>query len=456
MRIEGKINPSRIRKLNGAPDKKGPVVYWMQRDQRVHDNWALLYAQETALSRQVQLYVVFCLTDKFIGAAYRHFAFMIKGLVQVEAELNKFNIPFVLLRGEAGKRIPEFVKEIEAGAVVTDFNPLKIVNKWKKEAADKIGVQLYEADAHNIVPCFAASNKTEFGAYTIRPKIKRMLDEFLVEYPPVVKMREGAESQKNNWDAALNPELYDASVKEVKWIKPGEDEGIKALQTFIDERFQHYADRRNDPSEDFTSNLSPYFHFGHLAPQRAALAAQRLTDYPESQESFLEELIIRRELADNFCFYNKDYDSFSGFHAWAKETLNAHRKDEREYVYSKSDFEKGKTHDPLWNAAQLEMVKRGKMHGYLRMYWAKKILEWTNSPEEALSTAIYLNDRYELDGRDPNGYTGAAWAIGGVHDRAWSERPVFGKIRYMNFNGCKRKFDVEKYIHNINSLNEDI
>jgi deoxyribodipyrimidine photo-lyase len=155
---------------------------------------------------------------------------------------------------------------------------------------------------------------------------------------------------------------------------------------------------------------------------------------------------VRRELSDNFCYYNQDYDHFQGFPEWARKTLDDHRGDEREYLYPLEEFEAARTHDPLWNAAQLEMVQRGKMHGYLRMYWAKKILEWTASPEEAQEVAIFLNDRYELDGRDPNGYVGIAWSIGGVHDRAWKERPIYGKVRYMSYKGAAGKFDVQAYI----------
>jgi deoxyribodipyrimidine photo-lyase len=195
-----------------------------------------------------------------------------------------------------------------------------------------------------------------------------------------------------------------------------------------------------------SSNLSPYLHFGQISAQRIALETYKRKHNIETKDAFLEELIVRRELSDNFCFYNKNYDSFDGFPEWAKKTLNEHRKDKREFTYNLEQFEKAKTHDDLWNAAQIEMVKTGKMHGYMRMYWAKKILEWTETPEEALEFSIYLNDKYELDGRDPNGYTGCAWSIGGVHDRAWTERPVFGKIRYMNYNGAKRKFDVKRYI----------
>ena len=200
------------------------------------------------------------------------------------------------------------------------------------------------------------------------------------------------------------------------------------------------------------SDLSPYLHFGQIAPQRVAWEIQQSDAPREAKQAFLEELIVRRELSDNFCWYNPDYDKFSGFPEWARKTLDQHRLDQRDFLYSLEEFEPGRTHDALWNAAQLEMVSRGKMHGYMRMYWAKKILEWTNSPEEALEIAIYLNDRYELDGRDPNGYVGVAWSIGGVHDRAWAERPVFGKIRYMSLAGCKRKFKVDEYIAKVGEL----
>jgi len=194
------------------------------------------------------------------------------------------------------------------------------------------------------------------------------------------------------------------------------------------------------------SNLSPYLHFGQISAQRIALEVRKARLDPEAQKAFLEELIIRRELSDNYCYYNPDYDRPSGFPAWAQKTQATHQDDRREYDYSSEQLEKAQTHDPLWNAAQMEMVHKGKMHGYMRMYWAKKILEWTKSPEEAQRIAITLNDKYELDGRDPNGYTGIAWSIGGVHDRAWGERPVFGKIRYMSYNGSKSKFDVKGYI----------
>jgi deoxyribodipyrimidine photo-lyase len=213
-----------------------------------------------------------------------------------------------------------------------------------------------------------------------------------------------------------------------------------------------YGAQRNDPTLDAQSHLSPYIHFGQLSAQRIALEVFKADAGEEVKDTFLEELIVRRELSDNFCYYNLDYDNTNGFPAWARKTLDEHRKDPRDYLYSRDQFEQAETHDDLWNAAQREMAKRGKMHGYMRMYWAKKILEWTPSPEIALETAIYLNDRYAIDGRDPNGYAGIAWSIGGVHDRAWNERMVFGKVRYMSYNGCKSKFNIKRYIERINAL----
>ncbi|MBL1214590.1 MAG: deoxyribodipyrimidine photo-lyase [Ignavibacteriae bacterium] len=438
----------RVRILNKADEVKGPIVYWMQRDQRVDDNWALIEAVNLAEKNDQPLIVVFNLVSKFLEASLRQYSFMIEGLKEVEAKLSKLNIPFKLLIGKPANELLKFIKEIDAGILVTDFNPLKIIKVWKNKVAEKIDIPFYEVDAHNIVPCWEASDKLEYAAYTIRPKIKKQLDKYLDDFPSLkkLKLKDDFNFKKVNWKEVYDNLEIDKSIKPVEWIKPGEQEAKKMLKDFLSNKLPAYDEERNDPNKEALSNLSPYLHFGQISAQRAALEAQPFIEHKNSQESFLEELIIRRELSDNFCHYNNDYDSFDGFHDWAKKTLNEHRDDEREYVYTQAQFEKAETHDPLWNAAQTEMVETGKMHGYMRMYWAKKILEWTKTPEEALSICIYLNDKYELDGRDPNGYVGAAWSVGGVHDRAWTERPVLGKIRYMNYNGCKRKFDVKSYI----------
>jgi deoxyribodipyrimidine photo-lyase len=447
------MNPRRVRILKEGKQVAGPVVYWMQRDQRVHDNWALIYAQTKALEKNVPLFVVFNLVPTFLDATIRQYGFMLKGLHEVEHELQRYNIPFVLLTGDVGEQIPSFLNNVDASLLVSDFNPLKIVRKWKKSIADKIVIPFHEVDAHNIVPCLVTSNKQEYGAYTIRPKIHRLLPEFLEEFPQLKKMGKSATSfHKNNWvEAKINLKIK-FDVPEVGWITPGESAAILELERFIRNKLNKYSKSRNDPTLDAQSGLSPYLHFGQLSAQRIVLATQPFTEYGESQQSFLEELIVRRELSDNFCYYNKNYDSVEGFYQWAKDSLNLHRNDKRDYIYTLKEFEHANTHDELWNAAQSEMIHKGKMHGYIRMYWAKKILEWTGSPQEAMQIAIHLNDKYELDGRDPNGYAGIAWSIGGVHDRAWFEREVFGKIRYMNYNGCKRKFEVEKYITQMNEL----
>jgi deoxyribodipyrimidine photo-lyase len=199
--------------------------------------------------------------------------------------------------------------------------------------------------------------------------------------------------------------------------------------------------------------MSPWLHFGQISPLVIALKVMK-TQSP-GKEAYLEELIIRRELAMNYTYYNPFYDSFEGLNDWAKKTLKEHEKDKRPYRYSIDELEQAQTHDPYWNAAQEEMRITGKMHGYMRMYWGKKILEWMKSPEEAFSTALYLNNKYELDGRDPNGFAGIAWCFG-KHDRPWFERPIFGKIRYMNANGLKRKFNAEAYVDKIKKLKNQV
>jgi deoxyribodipyrimidine photo-lyase len=443
------INEKRVRLLQQGNETNGPVIYWMSRDQRVHDNWALLFAQMKALEKKRHLAVVFNLVPKFLEATIRQYGFMLKGLQQVEKELQKFNIPLFITKGNPEIEIPKLLDELKASILISDFDPLRIKRIWKRDVAKKISIPFYEVDAHNIVPCLFVSNKVEFGAYTIRPKIHKLIPEFMDDFPDLIKMKssELTSEKKINWAEVSNSLEINRVVEEVDWLKPGEVNAQLALKDFLENRFDRYAEYRNDPNKNALSNLSPYLHFGQISAQRVALTVEQFYRKSPSAAAFLEELIVRRELSDNYCYFNPKYDSFEGFPEWARKTLNEHRKDKREYIYSLEKFEQAKTHEELWNAAQMEMVTTGKMHGYMRMYWAKKILEWSKSPEEALCIAMYLNDKYELDGRDPNGYVGCAWSVGGVHDRAWTERPVFGKIRYMNFNGAKRKFDVQSYIN---------
>ncbi len=442
------MKTERLKILRQGDLNKGPVIYWMSRDQRSHDNWALLYAQELAIKSKSPLIVLFCLVPDFLEATLRQYSFMFEGLKQLKTKLESKNIEFKLLTGKPDKEIPNFIIKNNVSAVVCDFDPLKIKREWQNVVLKNTKISFYEVDAHNIVPCRYASEKQEWAAYTFRPKIHRLLDDFMDDFPqlrehPYSREFKKEELEIQNLIDGLN---CDKSVKPVDWIKPGEQNAKKMLDYFIDNKLDKYRELRNDPSLDYLSNLSPYLHFGQISAQRVAMEVAKSDKNPESKKSFLEELIVRRELSDNYCFNNQDYDNFNGFPDWAKQTHKEHRDDIRPHIYSKEELEKAQTHDELWNASQLEMMNKGKMHGYMRMYWAKKILEWTESPEQAQSITIYLNDKYELDGRDPNGYTGIAWSIGGVHDRAWPSRDVFGKVRYMSYKSTKSKFNASEYI----------
>ncbi len=445
------MNLRRVRILRDTIGIPGPVVYWMSRDQRVADNWALIYTQELALRQKAAMAVVFCLVPQFLGAGENYYRFMLRGLQETEKNLQKKNIPFFLLGGSPDHEISRFIKQYRVGTLVTDFNPLRIKQGWNIAVAHKIDIPFHEVDAHNIVPCRIASTKQEYGAYTLRPKIYRLLPEFLDKFSPIKKHPFLWECQVNtvDWNVYMNSFMAIDTGQHISWFEPGEKAAGKVLRKFLENKILQYETSRNDPSKDAQSHLSPYLHFGQISAQRVTLEVLALSGRSSSGNAFLEELIVRRELSDNFCFYNPHYDNFQGLPNWAKETLNKHRHDKRAHLYTHQQLEHAETYDELWNAAQSEMTKKGKMHGYLRMYWAKKILEWTRSPEEAMEIAIYLNDRYELDGRDPNGYAGIAWSIGGVHDRPWKERNIFGKIRYMSYNGCKSKFNIQSYIQSV-------
>ncbi|XP_016844206.1 deoxyribodipyrimidine photo-lyase isoform X3 [Nasonia vitripennis] len=449
-----KFNKKRVRILTDSDEvsseSKG-IVYWMFRDARVHDNWAMLFAQKIALKNKVPLHVCFCILPKFLDATIRHYKFLLEALEEVEKDCKELNINFHLLHGEPNTAIINFVEKYKMGAVIADFFPLRLPLFWLEDIKKKLPkkIPLCQVDAHNIVPCWVASEKLEYAARTIRNKINSKLDEFLTEFPPVIKHPHTSDQKfdKINWDTALDDVLVDKSVDKITWAKAGYKGGIAELDKFLKIRLRIYDEKRNNPIFNALSNLSPWFHFGMISVQRCILEAKKYkSQYNKSVEAFMEEAIVRRELSDNFCFYNEHYDSLKGAYDWARETLNQHRNDKRDYIYTLNELENGLTHDDLWNAAEIQLVKEGKIHGFLRMYWAKKILEWTETPDDALKWSIYLNDKYSMDGRDPNGYVGCMWSICGVHDQGWRERPVFGKIRYMNYKGCERKFDVQAFV----------
>jgi len=438
----------RVRTLNTLSYTSGSIVYYCVRDQRVDQNAALLFAQTLALKYKVPLRVLFVLYPNYLNACERQYDFMFRGLEEMELKLRKFNIPLHIEYGNDVEQIEKHIKKFKCGAVVTDFSPLKINRKWKDVWAPTASVPVFEVDARNIIPAWVVSHKQEYGAYTIRPKIHKLLSEFLHPIPKIKKMSE--ENLTNvrliDWKKVCTYFTFKEYPKKVEWIISGENAAYKTLENFIQNNLSGYAEKRNDPNCNAQSGLSPYITFGQISRHKIALDVLASKAPRIDKEAFLEELIVRSEVAENFCFYNSDYDNPKGFPSWAQKTLSEHKDDTRDYLYSLSDFEKAQTHDDLWNAAQEELLQTGKMHGYMRMYWAKKILEWTKSPEEAMKIAIYLNDTYELDGREPNGYTGIAWSMGGVHDRAWFPRKVFGNIRFMSESGVQTKFDVGAYI----------
>jgi deoxyribodipyrimidine photo-lyase len=428
----------------------GPVVYVMAREQRVADNWALLYAQEQAVERGVPLCVLFALGPMFASGTARHNAWMVASLKEVQADLEVYNIPFYTVMGEWADVIPAFVTTHRVGELVFDFNPLQPVRGWRDAVVNQVDCKVVEVDARNIVPVWQASDKLEYAAYTIRPKIIRQLGEFLTPIPELqTQSKSLAKTLPNtpiDWSTVASFRTFAVDAVVPDRFTPGAAAGQAMLQDFIDNRLVGYSEARNDPNGDGVSHLSPYLRWGNISAQRVALRVKQTAVPDEDKAAFLEELIVRRELSDNYVYHTPDYDQVTGAHAWAQKTIAEHVDDKREYLYTLEQLEQAQTHDDLWNAAQLQMVTEGKMHGYLRMYWAKKILEWTQNNQEAIDFALTLNDRYNLDGRDSNGVTGVMWSICGVHDRAWTERNVFGKIRYMNYNGCKRKFDVKAYV----------
>jgi deoxyribodipyrimidine photo-lyase len=442
------MNPKRIRNLREGASIAGPVVYWMSRDQRAAHNWALLYAQELAITREAPLLVVFCLVPTFLDATIRQYGFMLKGLREADITLRDHAISFSVLPGSPEHVLPRFLTEQHVSVLVTDFDPMRVKRRWKTKVLAAVTIPCYEVDTHNVVPCWVASPKQEYAAYTFRPKVHRALPEFLEKFPSLKKHPHAPLTALPpvDWTRVEKEIRVDRSVEEVDWIIPGESAAWQQLQAFVTRKLASYDALRNDPTQDGQSNLSPYLHFGQLSPQQVALEVQGADAADEVKAAFLEELIVRRELSDNFLFYNDSYDTVEGLPAWARDTLDTHRKDSRPYLYTRDQLERADTHDNVWNAAQHEMMRCGKMHGYMRMYWAKKLLEWTETPEEALATGIYLNDKYELDGRDPNGYTGILWSVGGLHDRAWGERAIFGKVRYMSQSGLRSKFNARAYV----------
>ena len=447
----------------GAPDSDGKcVVYWMQRAERGRDNHAVDLAVKVANALGLPLVVYFAGIAKFPNANLRHYAFLNRGLVDVEEDLKERNISFVL-RNAPHESHERLLKDVHAAFLVGDENPMREPERWRRELAAKIKIPFWTVDADVVVPS-KLIEKAQYGAYTIRPRLYRMLPEYLVafENPKAEKAwhrPKDFHSDSVHEDMTRGWKELDRSVRPVEAWVGGHHAAVKRLKHFTNKLMKDYERDRNRPEVDGTSAMSPYLHFGHIGPVSIALAVDAAVKkdpaLQSARDGYINELVAWRELAVNFVKYTPNYDTADCAEDWAKKTIAEHAKDERERLYSLKQLETGETYDELWNAAQIQMVEYGWMHNYLRMYWAKKILEWTPNAATAVRFAVHLNDKYFLDGRDPNGYAGIAWSMLGKFDRAWGERPVFGKIRYMSGASTGKKFDSKLYIEQMRALKGD-
>jgi deoxyribodipyrimidine photo-lyase len=437
------VEEQRVRLLNGGQTRGGDyILYWMQSSQRVEYNHALAYAAEEANKRNKPLLVAFGLTE-YPEACLRHYAFMLEGLREVRSQLEALGAQLVVRHVPPSELVIELSRE--ACLAVVDRGYTREPRKWYSLAADGVKCPLVQVESNVVVPVEEASPKEEYSAATLRRKIKDRLQCYLKpldEFPSIRRGSIDVESMDLDDPKLLDGLSIDDGVTDSPF-RGGRIEAERLLNSFLDDKLDDYGEKRNDPTLDMVSHMSPYLHFGQVSPVEIALRVMETGS--RGSEAYLEELIVRRELAINFVHYNQYHDSLECLPEWCRKTLREHAGDPRKYVYTLEEFEDARTHDSYWNAAQREMVETGMMHGYMRMYWGKKIIEWTETPGEAYRIALYLNNKYELDGRDPNGYAGVAWCFG-KHDRPWKERPIFGKIRYMNDRGLERKFDMKLYL----------
>ncbi len=454
--IHTAIHKDRLRHWIAPPIKPGKyVLYWMQQAQRVAYNHALAHAVEISNTLCLPLVVGFVLTSDFPDANLRHYVFMLEGIAQTQSQLGKLGISFVLKVGDMVEEV--FKLSRDAAWVVADVGYLRIQRQWRAQVANALKCPYTEVETDVTVPVAAAAAKEASAARTLRPLLMNKLGDYL---DPVVlpeyRMRQTI-PKTPHLDSIDPIKLADRvvtnkNISPVNYYHGGPAEARQRLKKFISQGLAAYHVLSRDPTKHGQSDLSPYLHFGQISPVEIVREIQATEAPPAAKKAFIEQMVVRRELAVNFVYYNPGYDMYEqAVPHWAQKTLAEHIQDPRPYIYTWDQLEQGNTHDPYWNAAQMEMVKTGKMHNYMRMYWGKKIMEWTRTPQEAHEIILALNNRYELDGRDPNGFTGAAWCFG-RHDRPWQERAIFGKVRYMNAEGLKRKFRINEYVQRIQTL----
>ena len=444
----------------GVPDRTGKcVVYWMQRAQRGLDNHALDKAVELGNALGMPVVAYFAGIKNFPHANLRHYAFLNQGLPDIEDDCAARGVGFVMRRAPHENH-ERFFADVHAAMVVGDENPMREPERWRTGLAERLTIPFWTVDADMIVPS-KLLEKAQYSGAIARPRIRKLLPEFMKPYgnpkaDKVWQAPKGLLADDVRADITAGWRDFDRSVKPVEAWTGGRKEAWRRLEVFVRDKLGKYADDRSHPERDATSRLSPYLHFGHIGPLSIALAVNAAVEKDASlaaaRDSYFNEVITWRELSVNFCRYQAEYDNPACADNWARETIAKHDKDKRETLYSLEQMEGAQTYDELWNAGQTQMVRHGWMPNYLRMYWGKKIVEWTPDVSTAMTQMIYLNDKYFLDGRDPNGYASIAWAVLGKFDRPWQERKIFGKRRYMSGASAMKKFNAKAYIADAEAL----
>jgi deoxyribodipyrimidine photo-lyase len=430
------------------------VLYWMQQSQRAEFNHALEYGVKQANDHGLPLLVIFVLTENYPEANIRHYTFMFEGLAETQKTLKKRGIRMIVREGHPPDAV--LMQSLSAAMVICDRGYLRHQKKWRKELAAKAPCLVMEVESDVVVPVGEVSRKAEYAAYTIRPRIKKKLDKFLKPVPEISLKKDSLKIQIDELDLSsmqimLQRLDVDREVFPVTALfKGGTSQAKNRFEKFVRDNLVRYKQNSNQPQTDDISQMSPYLHFGQISPVYLSLKIMKYDIGQDIKDAFMEQLVIRRELAVNYAEYTSEYDQFHSIPEWAQRTLNEHQDDHRIVKYDLYQLENFQTHDEYWNAAMREMKYTGFMHNYMRMYWGKKILEWSMTPEQAFKTALYLNNKYFLDGRDPNSYAGVSWLFG-LHDRPFKERNIFGKVRYMAASGLERKCDIKSYVEKVNN-----
>ena len=452
--FEGLAAQPRVLIRRGGPPRQDArcLVYWMQRAMRIGDNPALDVAIDTANLLGVPVVVFFSVIPNYPNANLRHYFFLQQGLRDVAEDAAARGVEFVVRR-YPDNSLEAFLEESGAALLIGDENPCREPERWRRRLARRLRIPFWTVDADVVVPS-RVFGRDYFLLHHFRPHLKREIPNFLVPHSNVRPLQVWNTKRLHSFsleqDITAGFKRLDRSIQPVDTFTGGTHAALRRLRDFTRNDLARYERERNRPEAKGTSRLSPYLHFGNISPVTIALACEAAVKQgwapASARDRFLDELIGWRELGILFVRNTPHYDNWECAEPWAQKTLREHARDPRPHRYRLAQLERAETHDELWNAAQREMVTTGWMHNTMRMYWAKKILEWAPDPAAAFDWAVILNDRYQLDGRDPNGYAGIAWAIVGKHDRPWFARPVFGSVRSMTGASLAKKFDAKAYV----------